>query len=71
MGRAVATFLLAVEVGAALPEYAAPHSHVVHDVLAPLDNRLDNRLDKTYHAFVRRIRAGNVQGERRLEPLEP
>jgi len=42
---------------AAVPEYAAMHSHVLQDVLA--------RLDKTYQAFFRRIResrAGQTPG---------
>ena len=39
---------------AALPEYAAIHSHVLQDVLA--------RLDKTYQAFFRRIREGQTPG---------
>jgi putative transposase len=39
---------------AALPEYAAIHSHVLQDVLA--------RLDKTYQAFFRRLAAGEKAG---------
>jgi putative transposase len=39
---------------AAFPEYAAIHSPVVQDVLA--------RLDKTYQAFFRRVRAGEKAG---------
>jgi putative transposase len=39
---------------AELPEYAAIHSHVVQDVLA--------RLDKTYQAFFRRVKAGQTPG---------
>jgi putative transposase len=39
---------------AALPEYAAIHSHVLQDVLA--------RLDKTYQAFFRRVKAGQTPG---------
>jgi putative transposase len=35
---------------AVFPEYAAIHSHVLQDVLA--------RLDKTYQAFFRRLKAG-------------
>jgi putative transposase len=35
---------------AAFPEYAALHRHVLQDVLA--------RLDKTYHAFFRRVQRG-------------
>src|SRR5262245_57291804 len=38
----------------AFPEYAAIHSHVLQDVLA--------RLDKTYQAFFRRVRAGEKAG---------
>jgi putative transposase len=37
-----------------MPEYAAIHSHVLQDVLA--------RLDKTYHAFFRRLQAGEKAG---------
>lgn len=39
---------------AALPEYAAIHSHVLQDVLA--------RLDRTYQAFVRRLQRGEKAG---------
>ena len=39
---------------AEMPEYAAVHSHVFQDVLA--------RLDKTYQAFFRRVRAGEQAG---------
>ena len=39
---------------AEMPEYAAVHSHVFQDVLA--------RLDKTYQAFFRRVRAGEKAG---------
>jgi putative transposase len=39
---------------AAMPEYAAIHSHVLQDVLA--------RLDKTYQAFFRRLKAGEKAG---------
>jgi len=42
------------ELRAAFPEYAAIHSHVLQDVLA--------RLDKTYQAFFRRIKAGEKTG---------
>jgi len=38
----------------AFPEYPAIHSHVLQDVLA--------RLDKTYQAFFRRVRAGEKAG---------
>jgi putative transposase len=44
---------------AALPEYAAIHSHVLQDVLA--------RLDKTYQAFFRRVRAGQTPGFPRFQ----
>jgi len=39
---------------AAMPEYAAMHSHVSQDVLA--------RLDKAFQAFFRRIREGRTPG---------
>jgi putative transposase len=39
---------------AAFPDYAAIHSHVLQDVLA--------RLDKTYQAFFRRVKAGEKAG---------
>jgi putative transposase len=39
---------------AALPEYAAIHSHVLQDVLA--------RLDRTYQAFFRRVQRGEKAG---------
>ena len=42
------------DIRAALPEYAAIHSHVLQDVLA--------RLDKTYQAFFRRVQAGKKAG---------
>src|SRR5262245_65064019 len=42
------------ELRAAFPEYEAIHSHVLQDVLA--------RLDKTYHAFFRRLAAGEKAG---------
>ncbi len=42
------------DIRAALPEYAAIHSHVLQDVLA--------RLDKTYQAFFRRVKAGEKAG---------
>ena len=44
---------------AAMPEYAAIHSHVLQDVLA--------RLDKTYQAFFRRIRDGPDAGFPRFQ----
>ncbi len=40
------------ELRAELPEYAAIHSHVLQDVLA--------RLDTTYQAFFRRLKAGKA-----------
>ena len=43
----------------ALPEYAAIHSHVLQDVLA--------RLDKTYQAFFRRVKAGETPGFPRFQ----
>jgi putative transposase len=39
---------------AAMPEYAAMHSHILQDVLA--------RLDKSYQAFFRRVRDGQALG---------
>ena len=42
------------DIRAALPEYAAIHSHVLQDVIA--------RLDKTYQAFFRRVQAGKKAG---------
>src|SRR5260370_31834973 len=42
------------EVRAAFPEYAAIHSHLLHDVLA--------RLDTTYQAFFRRVQRGEQAG---------
>ncbi len=44
---------------AELPEYAAIHSHVLQDVLA--------RLDKTYQAFFRRVKAGQTPGFPRFQ----
>jgi putative transposase len=38
-----------------MPEYAAIHSHVLQDVLA--------RLDKTYQAFFRRVKASQTTGQ--------
>jgi putative transposase len=43
----------------AFPEYAAIHSHVLHDVLA--------RLDKTYQAFFRRVQHGEKPGFPRFQ----
>jgi putative transposase len=37
-----------------MPEYAAIHSHILQDVLA--------RLDRTYQAFFRRLKAGEKAG---------
>src|SRR6476620_9215643 len=42
------------DIRGAFPEYAAIHSHVLQDVLA--------RLDKTYQAFFRRLKAGEKAG---------
>jgi putative transposase len=42
------------DIRADMPEYAAIHSHVLQDVLA--------RLDKTYQAFFRRVKAGEKAG---------
>jgi putative transposase len=42
------------DIRAAMPEYAAIHSHVLQDVLA--------RLDKTYQAFFRRLQRGEKAG---------
>jgi putative transposase len=42
------------DIRAEMPAYAAIHSHVLQDVLA--------RLDKTYQAFFRRVRAGEKAG---------
>src|SRR5512146_2093766 len=47
------------ELRAALPEYAALHSHVLQDVLA--------RLDKTYQAFFRRVANGEKPGFPRFQ----
>lgn len=44
---------------AELPEYAAIHSHVLQDVLM--------RLDKTYQAFFRRVKAGQTPGFPRFQ----
>jgi putative transposase len=44
---------------ASMPEYAAIHSHVLQDVLA--------RLDKTYQAFFRRVKAGQAPGFPRFQ----
>jgi putative transposase len=42
------------EIRAEVPEYAALHSHIVWNVLA--------RLDRTYQAFFRRLKAGEQAG---------
>jgi len=44
---------------AEMPEYAAIHSHVLQEVLA--------RLDKTYQAFFRRVKAGQTPGFPRFQ----
>ena len=48
------------DIRAAMPEYAAIHSHVVQDALA--------RLDKTYQAFFRRLQRGEKAGFPRFKP---
>jgi len=50
------------EVRAAFPEYAAIHSHLLHDVLA--------RLDTTYQAFFRRVQRGEQAGFPRFQGRE-
>jgi putative transposase len=47
------------DIRAAFPDYAAIHSHVLQDVLA--------RLDKTYQAFFRRVKAGERAGLPRFQ----
>jgi putative transposase len=47
------------ELRADVPEYAAIHSHVLQDVLA--------RLDRTYQAFFRRVKAGQTPGFPRFQ----
>jgi putative transposase len=47
------------DIRAKMPEYAAIHSHVLQDVLA--------RLDKTYQAFFRRVKAGQTPGFPRFQ----
>lgn len=47
------------DIRAEMPEYAAIHSHVLQDVLA--------RLDKTYQAFFRRVKAGQTPGFPRFQ----
>jgi putative transposase len=50
------------EIRATFHEYAAIHSHVLQDVLA--------RLDKTYQAFFRRVKAGEKAGYPRYKGVE-
>ena len=50
------------EIKETFPEYAAIHSQVLQDVLA--------RLDKTYQAFFRRVRAGQTPGFPRFQGRE-
>src|SRR6476620_7092777 len=50
------------EIRAAFPEYATIHSHVLQDVLA--------RIDKTYQAFFRRVKAGEKAGFPRYQALD-
>jgi putative transposase len=50
------------DIRAAMPEYEAIHSHVLQDVLA--------RLDKTYQAFFRRVKAGEKAGFPRYQGRE-
>lgn len=50
------------DIRAAFPEYAALHSHVLQDVLA--------RLDKTYQAFFRRVKASQTPGFPRYQGRE-
>jgi putative transposase len=47
------------DIRAEMPEFAAIHSHVLQDVLA--------RLDKTYQAFFRRMKAGEKAGFPRFQ----
>jgi putative transposase len=47
------------EIRAEFPEYAAIHSHILQDVLA--------RLDKTYQAFFKRVKAGQTPGFPRFQ----
>src|SRR6476646_2594709 len=51
------------DIRAAMPEYGAIHSHVVQDVLA--------RLDKTYQAFFRRVKACEKAGFSALPEPRP
>ena len=50
------------DIRAAMPEYAAIHSHILQDVLA--------RLDKTYQAFFRRVANGEKPGFPRFQGRE-
>ena len=50
------------DIRAAIPEYAAIHSHVLQDALA--------RLDKTYQAFFRRVKGGEKAGFPRYQGSE-
>jgi putative transposase len=47
------------DIRATFPEYAAIHSHILQDVLA--------RLDKTYQAFLRRVKVGEKVGFPRFQ----
>ncbi len=47
------------DIRAEMPEYEAIHSHILQDVLA--------RLDKTYQAFFRRMKAGKTPGFPRFQ----
>jgi putative transposase len=46
------------DIRAEIPEYAGIHSHVLQDVLA--------RLDRAFHAFFRRMKAGETPGYPRV-----
>ena len=48
------------DIRAEFPDYAAIHSHILQDVLA--------RLEKTYQAFFRRVKAGRTLAFRALSP---
>jgi putative transposase len=50
------------DVKAAFPDYGEIHSQVLHDVLT--------RLDKTYQAFFRRVKAGQTPGFPRFQGRE-
>jgi hypothetical protein len=49
------------DIHAAFPEYGAFYSHVLQDVLA--------RLDKTYQAFFRRMKAGERRASRAIKDV--